>query len=116
MCRVICFYLQNLTCALHKRLTGDGIKVITSHSLPSPYFLSLTQVHTLGVDLDPLLVQRAVEANAALHPKLSFAPLDFLGPEKEVEQVIQGFLEQHGRTEFDLICVFRWVSKMSSLN
>ena len=76
----------------------------------------LTQAHTLGVDLDPLLVQRAVEANASLHPKLSFAPLDLLGPQQEVEQVLQGFLEQHGRKEFDLICVFRWVSKTSSLN
>ena len=68
------------------------------------------------MDLDRLLVQRAVEANASLHPKLSFAPLDLLGPEQEVEQVLQGFLEQHGRKEFDLICVFRWVSKISSLN
>ena len=59
------------------------------------------------MDLDPLLVQRAVEANASLHPKLSFAPLDLLAPEQEVEQVLRGFLEQFGRTDFDLICVFR---------
>ena len=103
------FYLQNLTCALHKRLTSDGIEVITDPPIHSHIF-PLTQAHTLGVDLDPLLVQRAVEANASLHPKLSFAPLDLLGPEQEVEQVLQGFLEQHGRNEFDLICVFRWVS------
>ena len=65
------------------------------------------QVHTLGVDLDPLLVARAVEANASLHPQLSFAPLDLLGPEINVRNVLQGFLELHGRREFDLTCVFR---------
>ena len=64
-------------------------------------------MHTLGVDLDPLLVQRAVEANVSLHPELSFAPLDLLGPDQEVEEVLTGFLKQHGRREFDLICVFR---------
>ena len=66
-----------------------------------------TQAHTFGVDLDPLLVQRAVEANASLQPKLSFAPLDLLGPEEEVERVLQGFLDQHRRMDFDLICIFR---------
>merc|ERR550534_1122506 len=80
---------KNLTCALHNRLRHDGI-----------------EAHTFGVDLDPLLVQRAVEANASLHPKLSFAPLDLLGPEEEVDRVLQGFLDQHGRKDFDLICVF----------
>ena len=113
MYRLISLYLQNLTCALHKRLTSDGIEVINEP--PSPHFLCI-QVHTLGVDLDPLLVQRAVEANASLHPKLSFAPLDLLGPEQEVEQVLQGFLKQHERRDFDLICVFRWVSKISLQN
>ena len=115
MCRLISLYLQNLTCALHKRLTSDGIEVIKLKAPSSPCFFFI-QVYTLGVDLDPLLVQRAVEANASLHPKLSFAPLDLLGPEQEVEQVLQGFLTQHGRRDFDLISVFRWVSKVSLLN
>lgn len=81
--------LQNLTCALHNRLSEGG-----------------QEVRSLGVDLDPLLVQRAVEGNSCRQGEVAFLTLDLLGPRDQVLSTLTGFLEEQGRAQFDLVCVF----------
>ena len=43
-------------------------------------------MRSLGVDLDPLLVQRAVEGNSCRQGEVAFLTLDLLGPRDQVLQ------------------------------
>ena len=63
------------------------------------------EVKMLGVDIDSLLIKRAIENNVAKED-ITFKTLDLMSDENEVTDTLRSFLSPYDRNRFDLICVF----------
>merc|ERR1711915_1077989 len=63
------------------------------------------EVKILGVDIDSLLINRAIENNVA-KDDITFKTLDLMSDENEVTDTLRSFLSPYDRNRFDLICVF----------
>ncbi|XP_030386028.1 probable RNA methyltransferase CG11342 [Scaptodrosophila lebanonensis] len=62
------------------------------------------EVHVLGVDIDPLLIERAKLENTSPE-QIKYNCVDVMD-ENAFEQEIVGFLKQYNRKKFDAICCF----------
>ena len=61
-------------------------------------------IHMLGIDLDPALIQRCQESNT--HPdNIEFQVADIM-KEEHVTDIVSGFLLRYERSRFDLVCCF----------
>lgn len=79
---------QNLTIELHQFLKDQ---------LPCE-----TDVQLLGIDLDPILIERARESMS--NPSINFECLDFFAEEREV--VLSDYLKKLERSKFDVVFCF----------
>ena len=74
---------------MYHKLGGDGEK----------------EVKILGVDIDNLLIDRAINKNTA-KDDITFLTLDLMSDNVKVTEKLKTFLESLNKTRFDLICVF----------
>lgn len=65
---------------------------------------SSSDIHLLGIDIDPGLIDRAREQNSRPE-SISFECLDFMEPSKR-EKIMKTYLEKYSRERFDVIFCF----------
>ena len=63
----------------------------------------MKDLHILGVDVDPLLVERAVIASQE-NPNVTFQTLDLMS--KNAAESLNSYLEAHGKKRFDFVFCF----------
>jgi len=80
---------RNLTSSLYNKLGGDGE----------------TEVKILGVDIDSLLIERAIDNNIS-KDDITFKTLDLMSDSAKVTEDLRTFLGGQNKVRFDLICVF----------
>ena len=86
---ILDLFFQNLTASLYQKLGGDGEN----------------EVKILGVDIDNLLIDRAMENNI-VKDDITFLALDLMSDNVKVTEKLKTYLDSLNKTRFDLICVF----------
>lgn len=89
--------LQNLTLALYEHLTAEDDLEKTADSVD-------TNVHILGVEIDPVLVQRSVQSNG--FENNVFFRVANIQCDEDRRNVVSNFLLERNKSCFDMVFCF----------